>query len=175
MKKRLAIETARIEDAGELAELHTKVAEALTQELGVGHWSKARTMRSMRDRIEYALDLRQRRELVVLRHGPIVGTVLLSRRRVPFWRNNAWESPREPAMAVFDLAILPEFQRMGYGRYLMEYAEDEALSNNLGWIRLDAYAENPHSNAFYQSIGYKSRGLLEFNEANLVLYEKRLS
>ena len=174
MKNRLQIETARLEDASELADLHTLVAEDLTRKLGAGLWSRPRTRRTMRDRIDYALDPRQKRELIVLREGPIVGTVLLSRRRVNFWRNSLWQAPRESAMAVFDLAIHPEFQRRGYGRYLMEFAEEESLAYQFKWIRLDAYADNPLSNAFYESLGYQNRGLIKVGDANLNLYEKSL-
>lgn len=174
MKNRLRIETARIEDAGELAELHTLVANDLTARLGYGHWSRIRTKRSMRDRIDYALDPSQRRQLAVLRQTQIVGTILLSRKRVPFWRNSAWNAPRETALAVFDLAIHPRFQRQGYGRYLMEYAAEEARAYGLRWVRLDAYLENPFSNSFYQALGYEQRGELHLPETSLMLYEKQV-
>lgn len=167
-------EKARVTDAAELAALHTLAAEDLTRRLGSGPWSRIRTKKSMRDRIEYALSDEKGRELTVLRSDVIVGTILLSNRRVNFWQNNLWSCPREPALAVFDLAIHPHFQRMGNGRALMRYAERQALDRSLTWVRLDAYASNPISNHFYQALGYEQRGVMPINDTSLMLYEKAL-
>jgi GNAT superfamily N-acetyltransferase len=86
-----------------------------------------------------------------------------------------WASPDEPGLGVFDLAVHPHEWRRGIGRALMHFAERTARARGLGWVRLDAFADNPWSNAFYRGIGYDERGQVSASGVPLVLYEKRIS
>ncbi len=79
-----------------------------------------------------------------------------------------------PALCVFDLAVWPELQKQGWGKAAMRFAEKKAKEMSLKWVRLDAFADNPNSVAFYKHIGYEERGLLIVGGVALVLFERKV-
>jgi ribosomal protein S18 acetylase RimI-like enzyme len=54
----------------------------------------------------------------------------------------------------------------------MEGVEQLARERGIGWVRLDAYSENPISTAFYRAIGYEERAVIDVRGVELVLFEK---
>ncbi len=53
------------------------------------------------------------------------------------------------------LAVDPDFQRKGFGRRIMEKAEDELRKLGCPKINVQIRTSNIDASAFYQSIGYK--------------------
>ncbi len=55
---------------------------------------------------------------------------------------------------VIALAVLPEKQRMGFGRELVKSLEAHAAENGADFIRLNSRIEREDAHAFYSRLGY---------------------
>ena len=171
----LRIDFAQPSDARELVALHDAVAAEVTARLGQGHWSKLTRLERMRESIKRSDGQPSSRNVFVAREaGVIVATVTISHRGMHLWKRSLWEEPKEPGLAAFSLAVLPSRYRQGLGRIMMQFTEEEAEDAGLKWVRLDAYTNNPDSNAFYQALGYANRGTQWFGTVGIDLYEKRV-
>ncbi len=102
----------------------------------------------------------------------MLGSVTLSTLPPNFWKKHYWREPDTKGLGVIGLAVFPDVQRQGIGRFIMEGIEDLARSHGIPYVRLDAFTRNPFSNAFYQSIGYEARVDIELRGTGLTLYEK---
>lgn len=159
-------------DAKALVELHNAVADDLTRKLGKGYWGGHRSLRAQRDRIRKSNETPQHHIFVLPGNEGIIATVVLTTRRAPFWRKALWREPNAEAICVYDLAVLPAREGTGLGRMAMRLAEEMARSMGLDYVRLDAFAQNPHSNGFYSHLGYEMRGELVVGGVPLNLFEK---
>jgi GNAT superfamily N-acetyltransferase len=172
----MKIRSAQDSDVDDLVSLIDAAALALTEKLGPGFWSKRASPRRMRERIaDSDPGLIEKAWFVACEEGELVGVIALATRPFRVWKRALWACPEEPALGVFDLAVHPHDWRRGVGRALMRFAERTARARGLGWVRLDAFAENPWSNAFYDGIGYHRRGEVSASGVPLVLYEKRVT
>lgn len=172
----LRIRPARLDDADELVIVVDAAAAALTAQLGPGYWSKRASPRRTRERLEDSDPALVEKGWFVAADGDdVVGVIALATRPFRAWKRQLWARPDQPALGVFDLAVHPIAQRKGVGRALMRYAERTARARALPWVRLDAFADNPHSNAFYRRIGYDERGTVSAAGVALVLYERAVT
>ena len=167
---------ARLDEAPALTELHTSVARDLEQKLGPGYWAKERSLRSQREKLKRSQAYPDVTGIYVAEdNGKVAATILLSVKRAPFWQKRIWQEPDAAALCVFDLAVWPELQRRGWGGRAMGFAEEQAKKRGFEWVRLDAFADNPNSVAFYKHIGYEDRGILIVGGVPLVMFEKSVS
>lgn len=161
---------AQNEHASAIEDLWREAALDLVKRLGEGHWGNFPNLRGVRARIRSRES--SKRLFVGLVEGQVVATISVSAKEPLFWKQKLWREPGVKGLAVFDLTVRPGRQRQGIGRSLMQYAEDFAQKEGFAFVRLDAYLDNPFSNAFYDSIGYENRGSFVFRGAGLVQYEK---
>ena len=149
----------------------------LTHRIGIGHWSGRSRIQSIRERIALGdpKTLRHGTLYVAIGGAEVVGSVVVSTFPPAFWKRNLWNEPRAAGLGVFALVVLPQFQRLGIGRFLMEGVELLAQEREIRYVRLDAYALNPISTAFYRRIGYEDRGEIDLRGVRLVLFEKHIS
>jgi GNAT superfamily N-acetyltransferase len=163
-------------DIDDLVSLIDAAALALTEALGPGYWSKRASPRRMRERIDDSDPaLIEKAWFVACERGEVLGVIALATRPFRLWKRALWACPDEPALGVFDLAVHPHDWRRGVGRALMRFAERTARARGLGWVRLDAFAANPWSNAFYDGIGYDRRGEVSAGGVPLILWERKVS
>lgn len=141
-------------------------ASQLAIRLGPGHWDQAVT----RERMDNSA--RERETFVVLSGGIAVATIAVSTTAQKFWPRHCWERPGAPALCVYALAVAPHSQRHGYGTWTMRAVEAMAQQRGLVYVRLDAYAQDPRSNAFYRSLGYALRATITVNSVPLNCFEK---
>ena len=171
----MTIRPAHEDDVEDLVSLIDAAALALTEAFGPGYWSKRASPRRMRERIaDSDAAMIEKAWFVACARGEVVGVIALATRPFRMWKRALWARPDEPALGVFDLAVHPHDWRQGVGRALMRFAERTARARGLGWVRLDAFADNPWSNAFYDGIGYDRRGEVSASGVPLVLYEKEI-
>ena len=64
---------------------------------------------------------------------------------------------------VCDLAILPEYQKRGFGSELMLFIRDEAKRQNCEKVRLGMIDDNTELKAWYEKHGYKTIKLIKFD------------
>jgi ribosomal protein S18 acetylase RimI-like enzyme len=176
----MRVRPAILDDAEPLVRVIDAAAAALTAELGPGYWSKRASPRRMRERLEDSDPaLVEKGWFVAVEPGldgdDVIGVIALATRPFRAWKKQLWARPDQPALGVFDLAVHPRAQRRGVGRGLMRFAERAARAHGLPWVRLDAFADNPGSNAFYRRIGYDRRGVVSASGVPLVLYERAVT
>jgi len=154
-------------DAAELASLRTAVADRLTQEHGLGHWSLQVSEKGVLRGIQTS-------HVLVARSGhAILGTLRLATKR-PWAIDAGYFSPVHRPLYLVDMAVLPEAQREGIGRRLC----DEARRIGREWpadaLRLDAYDHAAGAGAFYVKCGFREVGRVTYRRVPLIYYESVL-
>jgi GNAT superfamily N-acetyltransferase len=163
-------------DADDCVGVIDAAAAALTAKHGVGYWSKRASPRRMRERIEDSDPAMLEKAWFVGEDASgVVAVIALATRPFRSWKKQLWARPDQPALGVFDLSVHPLVWRQGVGRALMRFAERMARTRGLPWVRLDAFADNPDSNAFYRRIGYDERGQVSAGGVPLILYERAIT
>jgi ribosomal protein S18 acetylase RimI-like enzyme len=72
-----------------------------------------------------------------------------------------------PILYIYDLGVLPSFQRKGIGKLLMKAILKEAKANGIEEVYVEADLEDDHAIEFYRSTG----GV----EKNVVMFDYNLS
>jgi ribosomal protein S18 acetylase RimI-like enzyme len=172
----LRFSLARPEHAKAIEEMRRLSAEDLTEKLGLGYWSGKSQLRSIRERIQLGdWERLQKKTLFVVERGKeALGSVAVTTWPPGFWPRRFFAEPKSIGLGVFDLVVFPRLQRAGLGRFLMDSVERLAESREIRFVRLDAFAQNPYSNAFYERIGYTPVAEIDVRGCGLVLYEKRV-
>jgi GNAT superfamily N-acetyltransferase len=164
-------------DARLIARIQNRCAEEITARLGVGHWSKVSTVESVKRRMESkSLFLVYDRDAVEAAGGEEraepVATFTVGVKAPAFWPRKAWREPGAKMVGVFGISVLPEFQRRGVGAWMMARVEELARADRAGYVRLDAYEQNPRSVAFYRKLGYEERARVAPMDISLICFEK---
>ena len=95
-------------------------------------------------------------------NGQIAGTVMYLRTQCEPYKTVDWQLPFDvPVIALHILAVHPEYQGMGVGRALMNYAETLARETGALAVRLDTHEYNAPACRLYESCGYSMRGLVD--------------
>ncbi|MBU0742292.1 GNAT family N-acetyltransferase [bacterium] len=80
---------------------------------------------------------------------------------------------REVRAELLSIAVASEARGMGVGRALVEMLEQYLLDcGHSGLYRVVTDAEDPRSNAFYDSVGFSLRGQFRHHEHTMALYTK---
>lgn len=154
-------------DAIELAALHTAVADDLTQRYGRGPWSSHTTEKGV------LFGMRRSRVIVARRGKTIVGTLQLPTKK-PWAIDVSYFSPVKKALYLISMAVLPETQRQGIGRSLIEEAVKQARAWPANAIRLDAFDAEAGAGAFYAKCGFREVGRVTYRKAPLIYFEMLL-
>jgi GNAT superfamily N-acetyltransferase len=162
-----AVTVAAPEDVAAIAALRTAVAEDLTGQHGVGHWSSAVSERSV------ARGLETSRVLVARSRGRVVGTLRLMTKK-PWAINIRYFTPVPRPLYLVDMAVEPALQRRGIGRRLIEEAVRLARAWPADAIRLDAYDAAAGAGGFYVKCGFREVGRVTFRGTPLVYFESLL-
>ncbi len=64
---------------------------------------------------------------------------------------------------IYDIAVHPEFQKRGLGKKLMEAIKEEARTQGVGAIFVEAESEDEGAVAFYRAIGGEEVAVNHFN------------
>ncbi len=111
---------------------------------------------------------------VAKKGSSLVATITLDEQPDVEYEQVKWLTlPDQKSLCVHRLAVHPDFQRCGLGRWMMLFAEHLARSQGLASIRLDVYSGNPSALAFYDNLGYP-RLVSPFPGKPLVFFEKVL-
>lgn len=160
----LSVAAANEADAAELASLHRAVADRLTHDYGVGHWSRQATERGV------AHSLRTSTALVARQDATIVGTLRLAAKR-PWAIDARYFAPVQRPVYLLDMAVAPDVQRRGIGRRLCEEALTLARKWPANAIRLDAYDHAAGAGAFYRKCGFREVGRVTYRKVPLIYFE----
>ncbi len=162
MKVSLAEATAS--DAAAIAELHTAVADRLTQEFGAGHWSSHVSEKGV------LVALRNSRVFVVRKGPQVVGTLRLATTK-PWAIDKSYFATSERPLYLTAMAVEPSLQRQGIGRAMLEDAKRIAVAWPGDAIRLDAYDTAAGAGEFYAKCGFREVGRAIYRGTPLIYYE----
>ena len=98
------------------------------------------------------------------------GIVSLTEEQPSEYKILKWEDHRGKAIVITKLMVNPKFQQMGYGRKLMDFAENSAKIEGYTSVRLDAYSGNLKAIKLYEDRKYKKIGKVWFPHRELPFY-----
>jgi len=84
--------------------------------------------------------------------GQAVGSMIV---RIHSWRENCFNVHKD-ILYIDHISILAEHRGKGYGRALMERANQLAEEHKADYIALDTWAFNTGAQAFYRTLGYET-------------------
>lgn len=91
--------------------------------------------------------------IIVEEDEKVIGYCLIEKRAAPCER---FESLKKDEFAYIDeVVILPEYRMKGYGKELMDCANEWAKEKGLKTIELNALAKNYSACAFYERFGFR--------------------
>jgi GNAT superfamily N-acetyltransferase len=108
------------------------------------------------------------------RQGEAVATFCLGQRRPLFYPPALFSRPEAPAVYLSSMAVAPQVQGQGIGRWCLGQAEGLAARQHLTCLRLDAYEGPAGAGPFYEKCGYRALGRVPLSEAALIVYEKEI-
>ena len=155
-------------DADAIQALLTKAGEALARQ-GFLNWTPAYTLERIRT---YIAD---REVYVVEDAGALVATYTLGLTAVPPYSAPPWPQPDSPALYLNRLAVDPERQREGIGRWCLDDVEDRARAAGAAAVRCDVLQSNAALRAFYERHGYIRRGGRRHSGWQFTCYELLLT
>ncbi len=172
----LVFRLAAREDARQIEQMRNLSSLDLTRRLGPGHWSGPSRIQSIRERIDNPdpVHLRKKTLFVATRGGHVCGSVAVTTFPPGFWKRTLWAEGNETGLGVFALVVHPELAGQGIGTFVTQNVERLAIEHTIRYVRLDAYADNPLAQRFYEKSGYQNRGKVDVRGVELVLYEKRV-
>ena len=140
---------------------------------GLDHWSLYYTREIVAEKIQ------KQEVFLVGKDSTPIATITLGSNPVDYYTDKnlkCFTNPGAQALYISSLAVKPSFQHMGIAVKLMEFAENQARSRGIRYLRLDCRAEYADLVNFYLKRGYIQVDL--FNEGdnhNYLLMEKVIS
>ncbi|MFK9093479.1 GNAT family N-acetyltransferase [Bacillus salipaludis] len=92
----------------------------------------------------------------------IIGAVAVDTNESKKYRELKWEDEDGKPLMIHRLAVHPDYQGKGYGKQLLQFAEDYSLRNGFSSIRLDVFSLNSGAVKMYEQAGYQERGMIRF-------------
>lgn len=95
-------------------------------------------------------------------NNEIIGCIVLSSKMDNEYKKVKWLTKNHKNLYIHRLAVLPKYQKRGYGKLLMDFAENFAVNNKYVSIRLDTFSKNKHNLVFYKNRNYTMLGSVFF-------------
>ncbi|MBO0962785.1 GNAT family N-acetyltransferase [Neobacillus sp. MM2021_6] len=92
----------------------------------------------------------------------ILGAVVVDTNESKKYQELKWEDEDGRPLLIHRLAVHPDYQGKGYGKQLLQFAEDYAHRNGYSSIRLDVFSLNSGAVKMYERAGYQERGMIRF-------------
>jgi ribosomal protein S18 acetylase RimI-like enzyme len=165
---KVILERAALSDVEAIAALRVAAAAKLTKDFGKGPWSSAGTIKGV------LYSMRHSNVFVCRRRGKIVGVLELGIKK-PWAIDKSYFSASNRPLYLTGMAVIPEQQRSGIGRAMLEAAVKLARAWPADAIRLDAYDAAAGAGEFYARCGFCERGRISYRNAPLIYYELLLS
>ena len=111
--------------------------------------------------------------------GAVGAAMILNHVQAPEYAAAGWQygALPEQVLVLHTLCISPRVARRGYGRAMVQYAEDWAVRTGCAVVRLDTWMHNRPARSLYEALGYRLAGsspakLNGLIPLELVFYEK---
>ena len=107
-------------------------------------------------------DVKRGELYAMLSKDKLIGCIAISTLKDPEYNPIDWLTQNGHHYYIHRLAIHPNFQKKGYAKQLMDFAEEMALKNEIDSIRLDTFSKNYRNQKFYEIRGYSRLGNIFF-------------
>ena len=122
-------------------------------------------------------NLNENKIIYVLEDKEIIVSTLIIYDKDEDYENNLvgnWNSPK-PYVALHRIATLNGARKKGYGRKIIEFAENYARENDFKSVRIDTHRENSHMQNLLNSMEYSYVGIVYLDgKRERFAYEKVL-
>lgn len=115
-------------------------------------------------------DIKTSRVLVVWNDIRIIATLRLTTKK-PWAINLTYFSAVPRAVYLHDMAVIPDMQRQGIGRFFVQEVVVLARAWPSDAIRLDAYDADAGAGGFYMKCGFREVGRVLYRKTPLIYYE----
>lgn len=113
--------------------------------------------------------------LYVNEEGRIINAlIVLNEDQAEEYGDLNWKYTSEKQLVIHRLCVNPRAQGGGIARKLLKYADNFAVKNGYGAIRLDAFTQNERALRLYEKNGYEKVGSVEFRKGEFYCYEKNV-
>ena len=152
----MKLRTALRKDLQEI-KLLTEACAVAMQERNIFQWNEHYPSL---ERLNEDID---RQELYLLEeNSEIKGIIVLTDHMDDEYIPIEWLTENKNNLYIHRLATHPSVWGKGYGRHLMDFAEDFARKNGFNSVRLDTFSQNKRNQRFYESRGYQKLGDIFF-------------
>jgi GNAT superfamily N-acetyltransferase len=161
------MKVATAADVPDIVALRAAVAEKLTAQYGEGSWSRVATEKGV------LFDLRSTKLFVLRRRGKLVATLCLTTKK-PWAIDRSYFTPCRRPLYLLAMAVAPELQRQGIGRWCVEEVKKIGRQWPADAILLDAYDAPAGAGAFYGKCGFRDVGRATYRGCPLAYFEMKL-
>jgi GNAT superfamily N-acetyltransferase len=160
----LTLQIATVDDTDDIVSLHLAANARLTETYGNGPWSGVMTEKGVIFQMKRTTIYTGRDE------GRLVATLALSTRK-PWALDAAYFSKSKRPLYLTSMAVHPDDQRKGIGRWCVDEARLIARAWPSDAIRLDAYDANAGAGEFDRKCGFREVGQVTYRNCPLIYFE----
>lgn len=150
------IEVATINQLKPIKSLYSAVTSHLRKN-GVDQWDRFYPNQWL-----IGNDLKKGHLYAIFNEEDCIGVVVVNEFQSTKYKGLPWSDTKGKPGVIHRLAVHPDSQGKGIGKWLLEHAEIVAKSKGYTSIRLDAYMANPSAIRMYERAGYAPVGQIKF-------------
>ncbi len=143
------IRLAKLKDISKVLEI-TSACNLFMRSNGIFQWTE-----NYPSREAFEKDVARNELYVLIEANNIIGCITISEFIDEVYLPVRWLSKTTRHKYIHRLAVHPSFQKKGYARKLMGFAEALAKSDGCISVRLDTFSRNKRNQKFYETRGYQ--------------------
>lgn len=143
--------------------------KAMHEKIGLSHWHPFMDINTFQD------SMKGKDVYGVYQNNVAIATFNLSTEPRDYYFDALWSNPKERAVYLGQLAIDPNIQGNGVGKWCMQQVVSIAQEMGRKAIRFDALSAHPWLETFYKNLGYSICGIVKPARWDLVCFEKILT
>ena len=136
---------------------------------GIDQWDEIYPARE-----DFEKDIADGTLYLALEAETLAAVYVISRESDEAYQTVEWACPDETAYILHRFCVAPAFQHRGIGGEVLRRMEQQLRDMGCASVRLDAFIENPFSQALYRKNGYVTRGWADWRKGRFSLMEKQL-
>jgi len=107
-------------------------------------------------------DIKRDELWVLIEESILVGSIVISTFMDEEYQPIDWLTQSKNNYYIHRLAVHPDYQKKGFAKKMMNFAEDFAKTQNATSVRLDTFSQNKRNQRFYENRGYQRLGNIYF-------------
>lgn len=152
----MEIQPMGLKELKEVKQFYSEITADL-REKGIYQWDQFYP-----NRFIIKADLKKGTLFGILNGNKVIGTVVIDSDESKKYLEIKWNDVKGRPLVIHRLAVHPQYQGKGYGKQLLQFAEEYAIELGYSSIRLDVYSQNEGALKMYERAGYQERGIIRF-------------